>query len=63
MAEQEPLVGAFKQHMNLRGMGRVKLVKRAGYKNVAKGLRRFDSLMAGNESNDMEFLQKIANAL
>lgn len=63
MAEQEPLVDVFRRHIKLRGMSRTELIKRAGYNNVAKGLRRFDSLMAGDESNDLEFVQKIANAL
>lgn len=45
------------------GLGRPQLVQRAGYKNIAKGLRRLNELLAGELNKTKSLIRALAPAL
>ncbi len=45
------------------GFGRGELVQRAGYRNVAKGIRRLDALLAGDFETTQRLIDGLAVAL
>jgi hypothetical protein len=44
-------------------LSRAELVRRAGFKNIAKGMRRLDSLLAGDLETTRELIHGLATAL
>jgi hypothetical protein len=45
------------------GLSRGEFAKRLGYKNIAKGIRRFDALCDGNLKGTKQFLDMLPQAL
>jgi hypothetical protein len=52
-----------RNRLNDLGLAPTDLVRRAGYKNVAKGLRRLDELYAGNFESAHGLIERLPSAL
>jgi hypothetical protein len=65
LSESEPLALAtlITSRCQELGLSRTQLVRRAGYKNEAKGLRRLEGLLAGDLETSKSLLQRLPAAL
>jgi hypothetical protein len=62
-AEQFAIAALIESRSRDLGLSRAELVRRAGFKNIAKGIRRLDSLMAGDLETTGTLIHGLATAL
>jgi hypothetical protein len=58
-----PIVTLIETRSRTLGLPPIELVRRAGYKNISKGLRRLDSLREGRLDGNAALIQALPNAL